>query len=145
MDKGKTSTFTIHHDTCCPADWKPADILVFNSFVATGNLQYAAQLARLGVQLVLSDHHVPTGGTLEEIGWAEPGEIYDGLIHDNLQDAVENGGDLDVTALCRVYRGPTEYVAKFGVGDADGEFDGNEFEIKPTQADAEAFIASLSE
>jgi hypothetical protein len=132
METGKTSTFTIHHDKCDPSKWTAHDVLAFADFVRTGNLQNAAALSRLGVQLVLSEHHVPKGGTLEEIGWAEPkgNEIYD------LEDLSED----DVTELCRVYRGPVEYVAKIGVGNEHGDFEGYEYEIKPTLAEAQSFF-----
>lgn len=134
MTESKTSTFTIHHDRCDPSKWTPSDVLAFSDFVRSGSMQHAARLARLGVQLILSEHHTPKGGTLEEIGWCEPttlSEIYE------LEDVAED----DVTELCRLYRGPVEYVAKLSIGDEDGNFEGYEYEIKPTLEQAQALFA----
>lgn len=137
MTDSKTSTFTVHHDRCDPNKWTASDIIAFAEFVKYGSMQHAARLARLGVQLVLSEHHVPKGGHLESIGWTEPGanEIYD------LEDLAED----DVTGLCRVYRGPLEYVAKLGVGDGEGNFDGYEYEIKSTLEEANALFERVVE
>lgn len=142
MAESKTSTFTFHHDRCKPETWTPNDILQFASFVRTGDLRYAGHLSRLGVQLVLSEHHVPKGGQLEEIGWACPDEPE--TLYRDLSDAVSWKGDNDVTELYRVYRAPSEFVARFLTGDGE-EVDGTEYEVKPTRDEAEAFIASLSE
>jgi len=139
---GKTSTFTIHHDRCKPATWTPGDVLQLAKFVETGDLRYAGHLSKLGVQLVLSEHHVPKGGLLEEIGWASPDEPE--TLYRDLGDAVSWKGDEDVTELYRVYRAPSEFVARFLVGDGE-DVDGAEYEIKKTREEAEAFIASLSE
>lgn len=141
MTEGKTSTFTIHHDRCKPENWTASDIITFRDFVRTGSMQNAAALARLGVQLVLSEHHVPKGGQFEEIGWIDPDEktgpagpeIYD--LDDLAQD--------DITALCRAYRGPIEYIAKIGIGDSDGNHEGYEYEIKPTLEEAQAYLAAM--
>lgn len=139
MKSGKTSTFTIHHDTCKPETWTPKDILAFANFVRWGNLQYAATLARLGVQLILSEHHEPLGGTLQEIGWGPgdetPYEIAEDL--DNL-DVSE-----DVAPVRRIYAGPVVYAARFGIGDGEGNFESYEYEIKPTQEEAQAFLDSM--
>ncbi len=141
MEKGKTSTFTIHHDRCEPHKWTAGDVLAFAKFVASGNLQHAAHLSRLGVQLVLSEHHVPKGGQLEEIGFADPDAVSDGIT----DDLAEIADDMDVTPVVRIYRGPVEYAVKFGIDDGHGEFGGYEHEIKPTEAEAEAFLKSLTE
>lgn len=135
MDTGKTSTFTIHHDACDPAKWTAKDVLAFADFVRTGDMLHAARLARLGVQLVLSEHHVPKGGHLEEIGWAEPespAEFSD--------DIGEIASDEDVTPVVRIYRGPVEYVARIPIGDVNGDLDGFEYEIKPTEREAGAYF-----
>lgn len=137
MTEGKTSTFTIHHDRCKPENWTASDIITFRDFVRTGSMQHAAALSRLGVQLVLSEHHVPKGGQFEEIGWNDPDEKGHPEIFD-LDDLT----DEDVTSLCRVYRGPVEHVAKISVGDADGNHEGYEYEIKPTLEEAQAYIAA---
>lgn len=136
MEQGKTSTFIIHHDRCKPEDWNVSAIMAFRDFVRTGSMQNAAALSRLGVQLVLSEHHEPKGGTLEEIGWTDPEqkgvEVYD------LEDCAQD----DITSLCRVYRGPVEHIVKISVGDGDGNLDGYEYEIKPTIEEAQAFLKS---
>lgn len=143
MEAGKTSTFTVHHDRCKPETWTAGDVLTFAKFMQSGNLQHAAAMSRLGVQLVLSEHHVPKGGQLEQIGWSTPGDVGDGGASDNLDDVAQD--DMDVNELVRVYHGPVEYVVKFAVDDGNGEFGGYEYEIKPTRAEAEAFLKSLAD
>lgn len=141
MKTDKTSTFTIHHDTCKPADWTPKDILAFADFVRSGDMSHAAKLARLGVQLVLSEHHVPKGGELQEVGfatWVTPFE----LVSDDLDEIVE---DQDVAKVVRVYRGPVEYAARVAMGDGDGNFEGYDYTFFPTEAEAQAYVASASE
>jgi hypothetical protein len=141
MTESKTSTFTIHHDRCKPETWTAKDVLALAEFVRTGNLQTAARLSRLGVQLVLSEHHEPKGGSLEEIGWvvnADPS-----LIYTDLGEAVEADGDEDISALSRVYRSAPEYVVKYAIGDGDGNVEGHEFEIMRTQGEAEKFVADI--
>jgi hypothetical protein len=140
---GKTSTFTIHHDRCKPATWTPGDVLQLAKFVETGDIRYAAHLSRMGVQLVLSEHHAPKGGVLMEMGWADPQEPH--TVYDDLTDAVSSTGDEDVTELCRVYIGHPEYVATFQIDDGHGDYGGTEHEIKPTREEAEAFMASMRE
>lgn len=142
MAENKTSTFTVHHDRCDPGKWTAGDVLTFAKFVKTGNLQHAAALSRLGVQLVLSEHHVPKGGVLEEIGWSAPDVTGGDGISDDLTEIAD---DLDVTPVVRVYRGPIEYAVKFGIDDGHGEFGGYEYEVKPTEAEANEFLASLTE
>lgn len=134
MATGKTSTFTIHHDHCDPGKWTCHDILAFADFVRFGSMEHAARLSTLGVQLVLSEHHVAKGGTIEEVGWCDPGALF-GEISD-LEDAAQD----DITELCRVYRGPVEYVARLTVGDEDGEYAGTQYEIKATLAEAQALF-----
>jgi len=142
MTEPKTSTFTIHHDRCKPEAWTARDILAFADFIRTGSMQHAAALSQLGVQLVLSEHHTPKGGALEEIGWLLPAgdEVYD-----DLRDAVDAAGDGDISALCRAYRGPVEHVVALRIGDGDGNYDGTEYEIKPTEAEAQSYLASMLE
>lgn len=142
MEAAKTSTFTVHHDRCKPGEWTAKDILAIADFVRTGDMRYAAYLSRnLGMQLVLSEHHVPKGGTLEEIGWCAADAIQDGPT----DDLAEIADDLDITEVVRIYRGPVEYAVKFGVDDGNGEFGGYEHEIKTTEAEADAFLRSLTE
>lgn len=133
----KTSTFTIHHDRCNPAKWTAPDVLALANFVKFGDISYAAALARLGLQLVVSEHHVPKGGTLEQIGWIKPGstEICD----------INDIDGASVSELCRVYSGPVEYICPIAMGDGDGNFDGYDYESKPTLPEAEAFMSSLRE
>jgi hypothetical protein len=139
----KTSTFIIDHERCNPGDWTARDVLAFRDFVATGSMQHAARLARLGLQLVTSEHHEPKGGSVEEIGWAtldEPLQTYD-----DMGEAIDNAGDDDITIMTRVYRGHAEYIVRFGIGGEDGLLEGHEYEVKPTMAEAEKFLASLRE
>lgn len=140
METGRTSTFTIHHDRCDPSKWTPADVLTLAKFVKYGSLQDAAALSRLGVQLVLSEHHVPKGGVLEEIGWSDP-KIESFVT----EDVSELADDEDVTEVVRVYRGPVEYVARFAIGNEDGDLEGYEHEIKATHEEAAAFLDSLKQ
>jgi hypothetical protein len=145
MADKKTSTFTIHHDRCKPDEWTAKDVLAFASFVRTGDLRYAAALSRLGVQLILSDHHVPTGGTLQEVGWASAADedifpICDGGVFDDL---IEVADDEEITAVCRIYRGPTEYAVRYAIGDGEGNFDGYEYELKATREEAEAYLQDV--
>jgi hypothetical protein len=138
MQAGKTSTFTVHHDRCDPSKWTPSDVLTFAKFVKYGSLQDAAALSRLGVQLVLSEHHVPKGGTLEEIGWSDP-KVEAGIT----EDLDEIADDDEITEIVRVYRGPVEYAVRFAVGNEHGDVEGHEHEIKATRQQAEAFLDGL--
>jgi len=141
MSESKTSTFTIHHDRCKPEEWRPRDVLALASFLSTGDLRYAARLSLLGVQLVLSEHHEPKGGTLEHIGWStitEPHETYE-----DIAEAVNASGDDELAELTKIYRGHPEYVVPISIGDGDGNFDGYEYEPKATRAEALALIESM--
>jgi hypothetical protein len=113
MADAKTSTFTIYHDRCKPELWTAKDVLAFANFVSSGDIRYAAHLARLGVQLVRSEHHVPKGGAIQEVGWSTESDP-DSVFQD-LGEAQDAAGDNDVTPLTRMYRGPVEYVARFSV------------------------------
>lgn len=104
-------------------------------------MRYAAALSQLGVQLVLSEHHVPKGGELQEVGWATPENPIE-LVSDDISEVA---GDEDIVALVRVYRGPVEYAARIGTGDGEGNFDGYEYEFKPSEAEAQDFLASMQE
>lgn len=137
MKDGKTSTFTIHHDRCDPSKWTPSDVLALAKFISAGNLQYAAHLSRLGMQLVLSEHHEPKGGELQEVGFAEPGEPC--TVTEDLADL----GVDDITPIVRMYQGPVEYAVAVTIGDEEGNFDGYEYEIFPTEAKAQAFLDSM--
>lgn len=139
MDTSKTSTFTIHHDRCDPSKWTPNDILALAKFIQTGDMSYAAHLSRRGMQLVLSEHHEPKGGSLQEVGFAEP-EIPDGVT-DDLQDLCDD----DITQIVRVYSGPIEYAVQFAIGDEEGNVEGHEIEIFNTEAEAQAFVNSMRE
>lgn len=135
-DRKGTSTFIIHHDRCDPRKWTAADIIAFANFVETGSIIAAAALARRGMQMVTSEHLVPAGGTLEPIGWCQPDEF-----PDCASELSEIASDDDVTPVCRLYRGPVEYCARFAIGDSCGNFDGWEYEIKPSREEAEAYFA----
>lgn len=138
----KTSTITIHHDRCDVSKWTIADWQTLASFVKHAGLQQAAALSRLGMQLVLSEHHTPAGGTLEAIGWAREGELPSPeMVSDDLEDLNE---DDEITAVAQIYRGPTRYAVRFLVGE-HGDITGHEYEIKDTEAEAEAFLKSLHE
>lgn len=139
----KTSTITIHHDRCDVSKWTIGDWQTLASFVKHANLQQAAALSRLGMQLVLSEHHEPAGGTLESFGWSDEREMpHPDSISDDLIDMAD---DDDITPVVEVYRGPTKYAVRYAIGDGDGGFGGYEFEIKDTEAEAEEFLKSLRE
>lgn len=142
----KTSTFTIHHDRCDPSKWTPADVLLLADFIRTGDMMYAAALARRGMQLILSELHVPKGGELEEVGWSAPDASHDKTWSD-LDDLV---ADLDdgrgPVEICRIYRGQPEFAVRIAIGDEDeGYVEGHEIELKPTLEEARAFIAALED
>jgi hypothetical protein len=140
----KTSTFTIHHDRCDPSKWTLAQWSLLQDFIKEPILQRAARLSSLGVQLVLSEHHEPKGGSLESFGWADEREMpHPDSISDDLTDICQD--EMEVTPVVEVYRGPTKYAVRFAIDDGNGEFGGYEFEIKDTEAEAEAFLASLQE
>lgn len=142
-DKRRTSTITIHHDRCDVSKWTMAEWRTLASFVEGAGLQQAAALSRLGMQLVLSEHHEPAGGTLESFGFADEREMpHPDSISDDLEDISQ--GD-DITPVVEVYRGPTRYAVRFAIDDGHGEFGGYEFEIKDTEAEAQEFLKSLSE
>lgn len=142
-EKRKTSTITIHHDRCDVSKWTIAEWKTLATFVKEGNLQAAAALSRLGMQLVLSEHHEPTGGTLEGFGWADEREMpHPDSISDDLEDITQ--GD-DITPVVQVYRGPTKYAVRFAIDDGNGEFGGYEHEIKESEAEAQEFLKSLME
>lgn len=141
MEAGKTSTFTIHHDRCKPADWKPRDVLALANFVRTGDLRHAAELSRLGVELILSEHHVPKGGELQVIGFARP-TMPPEVVSDDIEEVA---GDEEVSALVRIYRGPVEYTSRIAMGDGDGHFEGYDYTFHKTKDEADAATASASE
>ena len=149
MAENKTSTFTIHHDRCHPDKWTARDLIAFADFVRYGAMQEAAQLSRLGMQLVLSEHHTPKGGDIEQIGWAAPTDTdKDGppdTIFADLADAHNDACGDDVIALTRIYRGPIEYVAAIPMGDGDGNFDGYEYEPRATVAEAMAALPTADD
>lgn len=138
-EKAKTSTFTIHHDRCDPSKWTPRDVMMLAEFISRGSMQHAASLARLGMQLVTSEHHIPAGGELEHIGAAKPG--VDDLPME-LDDLVLEDGE-DVVAFVQVYRGPVQYAATFAIGDAEGNVEGHEIEVFKTESEARDFLESL--
>lgn len=139
MKDGKTSTFTIHHDRCKPETWTAGDILKFAEFVRTGNLQAAACLSRLGVQLVLSEHHAPKGGELQEIGFMTP--ECDDLINEDLGELIPDPDD--ISQVVRMYRGPVEYAIAIPMGDGEGNFECYEYELKATEEEAQAYLKSV--
>lgn len=139
----KTSTFTIHHDRCNPAAWTAHDILAFAEFVKYGSMQHAARLSKLGVQLVLSEHHEPKGGHLEEIGWSEAKGI--GGINSVTDDISEISDRDEIIEAQRIYRGPVEYIVPIPMGDGEGNFEGYEYEPKATEAEAIELFKSIYE
>lgn len=136
---GMKSTFEINHDVCRPEKWTASDVLAFADFVRTGNLLYAATLSRLGIRLIQSDRLIPSGGTLQECGWAKAGSRGVNEVYEDLSEMTDD----DITAACRIYRGPTVYAARYATGDDEGNFEGYEFEIVPTEADAKEYLASI--
>jgi hypothetical protein len=140
MSKAKTSTFIIDHTRCNPGAWTPTDVLALRDFVATGNLQYAAKLSKLGMVLVTSEDHEPAGGTLEHIGYAVEAEPL--ATYDDISEAVDFAGDDEITALYPIYRGHIRYAVAIRMGDEDGNYDGTEYELKPTLEEAKAYHAS---
>jgi hypothetical protein len=143
MSDTKTSTFTIHHDRCDPSKWTLAQWQLLRDFIKEPSLDRGAAISRLGIQLVLSEHHEPKGGELESFGWAdERGMPRPDSVSEDLEDITQ--GD-DITPVVQVYRGPTKYAVRFPIGDGDGELAGYEHEIKDTEAEAQAFLASLYE
>lgn len=145
MAEAKTSTFTIHHDRCKPAEWTPRDILALADFVRWGDMRYAARLSQLGVQLVLSEHHVPKGGTLQEVGFAEfdPKRTVVGDVSDDISEVVDD--DAEIVEVTRIYRGPVEYGVRILEGDGDGGVAGAYYEFKPSRAEAEAYLKAMEE
>lgn len=137
-ETGKTSTFTLHHDRCDPSKWTLRDWQALAHFAQFGDMQSAAALSRAGLQLVLSDHHAPTGGTVEHIGWAKPGEITVGVEVGELGEVVED----DISEVCAIYRGPTQYAATYEVGE-DGSAC-HEHELFPTEQEAKDFLVRFS-
>jgi hypothetical protein len=138
----KTSTITIHHDRCEPSKWTISDWQTLASFVKHANLQQAAALSKLGMQLVLSEHHEPVGGALEHVGYGEEDQLPSPMITDDLAEIAD---DLDITAVVPIYRGPTQYAVKFGTATHEGEFDGYEHELFSSLAEAQDFLKSLME
>lgn len=142
-EKRKTSTITIHHDRCDVSKWTIAEWKTLARFVKEADLQAAAALSRLGMQLVLSEHHEPAGGSLESFGWSDEREMpHPDSISDDLEDISQ--GD-DITPVVQVYRGPTKYAVRFAIDDGHGEFGGYEYEIKESEAEAQEFLKSLTE
>lgn len=141
-EQRKTSTITIHHDRCDPSKWTIGDWQTLALFVKHAGLQQAAMLSKLGMQLVLSEHHEPVGGTIEHMGYGEEDQMPSPMITDDISEIAD---DLDITPIVPIYRGPTKYAVKFGTADCAGEFDGYEHEIFDSQAGAEKFLASLLE
>lgn len=140
MSDTKTSTFIIHHDRCKPQEWTPDNVLALARFIGSGDVRDAAVLARMGLELVASEHHVPKGGTLQEVGFATP--ECDDLIHDDISELIDYR---DMMPVVRVYRGPVEYAIAIPFGDGEGNFEGYEYEFKKTEAEALAYVQSLRE
>lgn len=140
----KTSTFTIHHDRCKPREWTLSQWQLLRDFIEEPVLQRAAALSRLGIQLVMSEHHQPAGGNLEEFGWADEREMpAPDRIDDDLTEIIDD--EMEVTPIVQVYRGPTKYAVRFGIDDGHGEFGGYEVEVKDSEEEAKAFLESLQQ
>jgi len=140
--KAPTITLTVHRDKCDPSTWTIVEWKLLCDFIRDGSLQRAASLARLGVQLVLDDRHVPTGGTLEQIGWADPDDL--STICDTAQEAADVTGHVGPVDVVPIYRGPTQYAVGYGVG-TDDDYEGMEVDVFQTLEEAEAFDRSLRE
>ena len=139
VSAGKTSTFVFNHDRCDPSQWTPTDVMALYSFLQTGSMLDAGRLASIGVHLLASDHHVAAAG-VEELGWASAKKCDDDefFVTEELDDIVE---DIDeVYPLTRIYRGPVQYAVKIAIGDGEGNFDGYEYEVKPTEAEAKEYL-----
>lgn len=141
-EKRKTSTITIHHDRCDVSKWTLAEWKTLAAFVKDAGLQQAAALSRLGMQLVLSEHHEPVGGTLEQMGYGKHDEMPDPMISDDLAEIAD---ELEITAIVPIYRGQTQYAVKYSTAGPDGEFDGHDHQVFSNHAEAEAFLQSLYE
>lgn len=133
---GKTSTFVIHHDRCFPDRWTASTLIQFAKFIETGDMRYAAGLSMLGLQLVASEHHVPKGGTMQEVGYVKPTwaacEATDDL------SEVRDGSD-DVFRMRRVYVGPEEFVVPIPIGGADGYVEDWEYKHFDNPGEAEKY------
>lgn len=141
MDKGKTSTFIIDHDRCDPSKWTPGDVLTLAKFVKGGELRHAAVLAGLGVQLVMSEHHTPVGGTLESIGWVQVSSTgalkFGGEPSEDFMEVLEGES---IAPVAQIYRGPTVWAVGVPTSDGHGNYDGTEYETAPTEAEARACL-----
>ena len=140
----KTSTFVIHHDRCDPACWAPADILALANFVSTGDLRHAAHLSRLGMQLVLSEHHEPKGGDMEAIGYM-PTETDGCYLRNDIGDIEDVVDDDDVFRIYPVFRGHMQYAVRIGIGDHEGDFEGYEYERFNNEGRAVELLKSLQQ
>lgn len=120
MTDRKTSTFILHHDRCDPSKWTVSEWSALVNFVRTGSLAYAAQLSRAGLQLKLDDRHVETGGTAEHIGFSPVAnnDVQPDYIAETVEDIVDDF--LEPTEIAAIYRGPTQYAVRYGIGDEDG-------------------------
>jgi len=141
--KGKTSTFVIHHDRCDPSKWTIAQWKLLADFIKHGSLQYAAGLARHGMQLKLDDRLQVSGGEIEHVGWAfgRKGDFEIDTFGESLNDIVQD--DLDVSEVVPIYRGQTQWAVSFAIGDEEGFVEGHEVETFDNAADAEKFVASI--
>lgn len=142
MAEAKTSTFTIHHDRCKPGQWTPLDVLALADFVRTGDMRHARSLSLLGIELVASEHHVPKGGSLQEMGFAKF-ERQVGDVSDDITEVVDD--DEEIVEVTRIYRGPVEYGVRIAEGDGDGGVAGYFYEFKSSRADAEAYLKEMEE
>lgn len=136
-EAGKTSTFVLHHDRCDPSTWTIETWRALANFAKHADLPTAAALARKGLVLVRSDEFVPTGGTLQQVGFVDPKNPNE--IEEDVGDVQSTGGD-NLFQVQRAYLGPVEWVVPVAIGDGDGNFEGWEFVLKPTEADARAYL-----
>ncbi len=138
--RAQTITLTVHRDRCDPSKWTVAEWKLFCDFVRAGDLGHAAQLARLGVQLMLDDRHQPTGGVLEHIGWSDPNDMSEICeTADEASGASDADGPVEVVPM---YRGPTQYAVAYSVGTGD-DYEGTDVDVFNTLAEAEKFNAGL--
>ncbi|PPQ42142.1 hypothetical protein [Rhodopseudomonas palustris] len=141
-EAGKTSTFVLHHDSCDPSKWTIVQWRALANFAKYGDLATAESLAKCGLRLVTSDHFVPRGGTLQQVGFVAPHRA-DEIVAE-LQDVQATDG-VNPFPVQRAYLGPVEWVTPVPFGDGDGNFETYEFEFKATEAEARARLADIYE
>lgn len=137
IEPGKTTVFLLHHDSCRPRDWTVEQWEALARYAETGDVRQAARLARKGLQL-LQVSPVPAQQAAVSIGWTKSPE--DGEFFDTLDDLSDGSEPFEAF---QIFAGPPCFVSPFPVGGSDGEFDGYEYEIFGTLAEAEKHHAQI--